>query len=163
MIFSAAFIGFSIGVQPVISYHNGACNHAELRGLLRKSLTITGIFGIGMIASAEALASPLSRVFVGYDAELLELTVSGFRIFALSFGFMGFGIFASGFFTALNDGLTSALISFLRTLVFQSTSILLLPLIWGIDGIWISVVAAEFMAVLLSAIFLRAKQRKFGY
>lgn len=163
MIFSAAFIGFSIGVQPVISYHNGACNHAELRGLLRKSLTITGIFGVGMIASAEALASPLSKVFVGYDAELLELTVSGFRIFALSFGFMGFGIFASGFFTALNDGLTSALISFLRTLVFQSTSILLLPLIWGIDGIWISVVAAEFMAVLLSAIFLRAKQRKFGY
>ncbi|MGN0185402.1 MAG: MATE family efflux transporter [Aristaeellaceae bacterium] len=163
MIFSAAFIGFSIGVQPVISYHNGACNHAELRGLLRKSLTITGIFSVGMIASAEALASPLSRVFVGYDAELLDLTVSGFRIFALSFGFMGFGIFASGFFTALNDGLTSALISFLRTLVFQSASILLLPLIWGIDGIWISVVAAEFMAVLLSAIFLRAKQRKYGY
>ena len=163
MIFSAAFIGFSIGVQPVISYHNGACNHAELRGLLRKSLAITGIFGVGMIASAEALASPLSRVFVGYDAELLELTVSGFRIFALSFGFMGFGIFASGFFTALNDGLTSALISFLRTLVFQSASILLLPLIWGIDGIWISVVAAEFMAVLLSAIFLRTKQRKYHY
>lgn len=163
MIFSAAFIGFSIGVAPVISYHNGACNHAELRGLLRKSLTITGIFGVGMIASAEALAFPLSKVFVGYDAELLELTVSGFRIFALSFGFMGFGIFASGFFTALNDGLTSALISFLRTLVFQSASILLLPLIWGIDGIWISVVAAEFMAILLSAIFLRAKQRKFGY
>ena len=163
MIFSAAFIGFSIGVEPVISFHNGACNHAELRGLLRKSLTIITVFGVGMIASAEALASPLSKVFVGYDAELLELTVSGFRIFALSFGFMGFGIFASGFFTALNDGLTSALISFLRTLVFQSASILLLPLIWGIDGIWISVVAAEFMAVLLSAIFLRAKQRKFGY
>ena len=89
--------------------------------------------------------------------------MSGFRIFALSFGFMGFGIFASGFFTALNDGLTSALISFLRTLVFQSASILLLPLIWGIDGIWISVVAAEFMAVLLSAIFLRTKQRKYHY
>ena len=163
MIFSAAFIGFSIGVEPVISFHNGACNHAELRGLLRKSLTIITVFGVGMIASAEALASPLSKAFVGYDAELLELTVSGFRIFALSFGFMGFGIFASGFFTALNDGLTSALISFLRTLVFQSASILLLPLIWGIDGVWISVVAAEFMAVLLSAIFLRAKQHKYRY
>lgn len=163
MIFSAAFIGFSIGVEPVISFHNGACNHAELRGLLRKSLTIITVFGVGMIASAEALASPLSKAFVGYDAELLELTVSGFRIFALSFGFMGFGIFASGFFTALNDGLTSALISFLRTLVFQSAFILLLPLIWGIDGVWISVVAAEFMAVLLSAIFLRAKQHKYRY
>ena len=163
MVFSAAFVGFSIGVAPVISYHNGACNHAELKGLLRKSLTITGIFGVGMIVSAELLAAPLSKLFVGYDAELFSLTVSGFRIFALSFGFMGFGIFASGFFTALNDGLTSALISFLRTLVFQSASILLLPLLWGIDGVWISVVVAEFMAVFLSAVFLAAKQKKYHY
>ena len=163
MIFSAAFIGFSIGVEPVVGYHFGACNHAELRGLLRKSLSLTGVFGVCMVISAELLAAPLSKVFVGYDAELFALTTSGFRIFALSFVFMGFGIFSSGFFTALNDGLTSALISFLRTLVFQSASILLLPLIWGVDGIWISVVAAELMAVLLSAIFLRAKRRKYRY
>lgn len=163
MIFSAAFVGFSIGVAPVISYHYGARDHSELKGLMRKSLAIIGIFGAGMVIAAEALAHPLSKMFVGYDAELFDLTVSGFRIFALSFGFMGFGIFASGFFTALNDGLTSALISFLRTLLFQSASIMLLPLIWGIDGIWISVVVAEFMAVLLGAIFMVAKRKKYHY
>lgn len=163
MIFSAAFIGFSIGGAPVISYHDGAANYDELKSLLRKSLIIIGGFGVGMVISAELLAAPLSRIFVGYDPELFELTVSGFRIFALSFGFMGFGIFTSGFFTALNDGLTSALISFLRTLVFQSASIMLLPMLWGIDGIWLSVVAAELMAVILSVIFLAAKRRKYHY
>ena len=163
MIFSAAFVGFSIGVAPVLSYHYGARNHAELNGLMRKSLAIIGIFGAGMVIAAEALTHPLSKMFVGYDAELFDLTVSGFRIFALSFGFMGFGIFASGFFTALSDGLTSALISFLRTMLFQSASIMLLPLIWGIDGIWISVVVAEFMAVLLGAIFMVAKRKKYHY
>lgn len=129
MIFAAAFVGFSIGSAPVISYHYGAINHDELKSLLRKSLILIGIFGIGMVVSAEILAAPLSKIFVGYDPDLFELTVSGFRIFGLSFGFMGFGIFASGFFTALNDGLTSALISFLRTLFFQSVSIMLLPMI----------------------------------
>lgn len=163
MIFSAAFVGFSIGGAPVISYHDGAANYDELKSLLRKSLIIIGGFGVGMVISAELLAAPLSRIFVGYDPELFELTVSGFRIFALSFGFMGFGIFTSGFFTALNDGLTSALISFLRTLVFQSASIMLLPMLWGIDGIWLSVVAAELMAVILSVIFLAAKRRKYHY
>ena len=163
MIFSAAFVGFSIGGAPVISYHDGAANYDELKSLLRKSLIIIGGFGVGMVISAELLAAPLSRIFVGYDPKLFELTVSGFRIFALSFGFMGFGIFTSGFFTALNDGLTSALISFLRTLVFQSASIMLLPMLWGIDGIWLSVVAAELMAVILSVIFLAAKRRKYHY
>lgn len=163
MIFSAAFIGYSIGVAPIISYHDGARNHTELKSLLRKSLILIGLFGIGMVISAELLAHPLSKFFVGYDAELFDLTVSGFRIFALSFCFMGFGIFASGFFTALNDGLTSAIISFLRTLVFQSACILLLPIILGIDGIWISVVVAEFMAVVLGAIFLVVKHKKYSY
>lgn len=163
MIFSAAFIGFSIGTAPVISYHDGAKNYGELKGLLRKSLILVGIFGLGMILAAEALAAPLSRLFVGYDPELYEMTVSGFRIFALAFGFMGFGIFSSGFFTALNDGLTSALISFLRTLVFQSAAILLLPLIWGIDGIWAGVIVAEFMAVILGIFFLIAKRKKYHY
>lgn len=163
MIFSAAFVGFSIGTAPVVSYHNGAGHHGELKSLLRKSLLILSGFGVGMVVSAELLAAPLSHIFVGYDAELFALTVSGFRIFALSFGVMGFGIFTSGFFTALNDGLTSALISFLRTLVFQSASILLLPLIWGIDGVWISVVVAECMAVVLSAVFLVRKQKRYHY
>ena len=163
MIFSAVFIGYSIGVAPIISYHDGSQNHTELKSLLRKSLILIGLFGIGMVISAELLAHPLSKFFVGYDAELFDLTVSGFRIFALSFCFMGFGIFASGFFTALNDGLTSAIISFLRTLVFQSACILLLPMILGIDGIWISVVVAEFMAVVLGTIFLVVKHKKYNY
>ena len=100
---------------------------------------------------------------MGYDAELFDLTVSGMRIFALSFGFMGFGIFASGFFTALNDGLTSALISFLRTLVFQSGAIMLLPMLWGIDGVWISVVVAEFMSLVLGGFFLIVKRKTYHY
>ena len=163
MIFSAAFIGYSIGTAPIIGYHDGAQNHAELRGLLRKSLIMIGLFGVGMVLSAELLAVPLAKLFVGYDAALMELTVSGFRIFALSFAFMGFAIFASGFFTALNDGLTSALISFLRTLVFQCAAVLLLPKLWGIDGVWISIVAAEFMAVVLGTYFLITKQKKYHY
>lgn len=163
MIFSGAFVGYSVGAAPVISYHDGAKNYDELKGLLRRSLLLVGIFGVGMVLSAELLAYPLSKIFVGYDAGLFELTVSGFRIFGLSFGFMGFGIFASGFFTALNDGLTSALISFLRTLVFQSISIMLLPRIWGVDGIWISVVIAEFMSIILGSAFLIAKKKKYHY
>lgn len=163
MIFSAAFIGYSIGVAPVVGYHNGAHNTEELKGLLRKSLYMTGLFGITMIISAELLAVWLADIFVGYDTELMKLTVSGFRIFALSFGFMGFAIFASGFFTALNDGITSALISFLRTLVFQCAAVMFLPKIWGIHGIWLSIVVAEFMAVVLGTVFLAAKQKKYHY
>lgn len=163
MIFSAAFNGYTIGTAPVIGYHDGAGNHDELKGLLRKSLVIIGKFAVGMVVAAELLASPLAHIFVGYDMELMELTVSGFRIFALSFAFMGFAIFGSGFFTALNDGLTSALISFLRTLVFQLAAILLLPLVWGINGIWFSIVVAEFMAVMLTVMFLIGKRKKYHY
>lgn len=163
MIFSAAFIGYSIGTAPVISYHNGAQNYKESKGLFRKSLIIIGAFGIAMVAAAELSAIPLAKIFVGYDAELMALTVSGFRIFAVSFLFMGFAIFSSGFFTALNDGLTSALISFLRTLVFQIAAVLLLPMIWGIDGVWISIVVAEVMAVVISAVFLALRQKDYHY
>lgn len=163
MIFAAAFIGYTIGTAPVIGFHDGAQNYDELKSLLRKSLFLTGMMGLGMVASAEVLAGPLSRIFVGYDQQLFRMTVSGFRIFALSFLFMGFGIFSSGFFTALNDGVTSAAISFLRTLVFQSMAIMVLPEILGIQGIWLSVLAAEIMSVLLGAGFLRIKQKKYHY
>lgn len=163
MIFSAAFMGYSIGIAPVVGYHHGAQNFDELKGLLKKSLTMIGTFGVVMILAAELLAVPLAGIFVNYDAELMDLTVFGFRIFSLSFAFMGFAIFASGFFTALNDGVTSAIISFLRTLVFQVGAVLLLPLIWGIDGVWFSIVAAEFMAVVFSTVFLIAKRRKYHY
>lgn len=163
MIFSGAFIGYSIGTSPVVGYHYGARNCAELHGLLHQSLIMTGGFGLVMLAAAQLLALPLARIFVGYDPALLELTVSGFRIFALSFPLMGFAIFGSGFFTALGDGLTSALISFLRTLVFEAGAVLLLPRFWGINGVWASVVVAEGMAMLLCTVFLAAKRGKYGY
>ncbi|MBR3596861.1 MAG: MATE family efflux transporter [Clostridia bacterium] len=163
MIFSAAYVGYSIGVAPVIGYHDGAQNHDELKSLLRKSLIMIGLFGVAMTVSAELLAVPLADIFVGYDTELMNLTISGFRIFALSFGFMGYAIFASGFFTALNDGVTSAIISFLRTFVFQCAAVLLLPLVWEIDGVWISIVVAEVSAVVISAIFVVIKKNKYHY
>ena len=163
MIFSAAFIGYSIGVAPVVGFHNGAGNHAELKGLLRKSLLLLTVCGLAMLGAAEALAAPLARMFVGYSAGLAEMTVHGFRIFSLSFFFMGFAIFSSGFFTALNDGLTSALISFLRTLVFQTAAVVGLSLLLGLDGIWYSVVVAEAAAVAFSALFLLLKRKKYHY
>ena len=163
MIFCGAFIGYSIGTAPVVSFHYGARNHGELRSLLRKSTVMIFAFSVVMVVAAEVLAVPLSRLFVGYDAGLMELTASGFRIFGFSFLFQGFAIYGSGFFTALNDGLTSALISFLRTLVFQLLAVLLLPLIWGINGVWASIIVAELMATTLSVIFLVIKQKKYQY
>lgn len=163
MIFSGAFIGYSIGTAPVIGFHYGAQNHPELKSILRKSLTLIGGFAVLMVALSELSAVPLARLFVGYDSALMDLTVSGFRIFALSFLLMGFAIFGSGFFTALNDGLTSALISFLRTMVFQIAAVLILPLVLGVDGIWWSIAVAEGMAVLLTFLFLKIKQKKYGY
>ena len=163
MVFLAAFIGYSIGSAPVVGFHFGAQNHRELQSLLRKSLGIIGVFALCMLAAGYLLAAPLSSMFVGYDAALYRLTVDGFYIFALSFLFAGFAIFFSGFFTALNDGLTSALISFLRTLVFQIAAVLLLPLLWGIDGIWWSIVVAEAMAVFAGIFFLLLKRKKYHY
>ena len=163
MIFASTFVGYCVGMAPVVSYHFGAENTYELKGLLRKSLVILTALGVAMTAAAEILATPLSAFFVGYDQELLALTVKGFRIFSLSFLFMGFGIFTSSFFTALNDGLTSAIVSFLRTLVFQCAAILLLPMIWGIDGVWIAVVVAEVMSMAVGVIFLVAKRGTYHY
>ncbi|WP_324825379.1 MATE family efflux transporter [Sinanaerobacter sp. ZZT-01] len=163
MIFSATFIGYSIGAAPVIAYHDGAKNYDELKGLLKKSLHLLAISGIVMLTAAQLLAVFLAQIFVGYDKELVYLTVSGFRIFATSFPFMGFAIFGSGFFTALNDGLTSALISFLRTLVFEVSAVMILPMIWGVNGIWLSIVVAEVMAVVFTAVFLIAKRKRYHY
>ena len=162
-IFVATFLGYSIGSAPIIGYNYGSQHHRELKGILRKSLVIIGSLSVFMVIIGELLAVPFAQIFVGYDSALMELTASGFRIFALSFLFMGFAIFSSAFFTALNDGLTSALISFLRTLVFQIAAVLILPLIWGIDGVWISIVVAEIMAVVFSAIFLVIKKKKYHY
>lgn len=163
MIFLAIFIGYSIGTAPVISYHYGAQNHGELKSLLKKSFRILIFSSLSMLALSEFLARPLSKIFVSYDLDLLELTVRGFTIYSFSFLFAGINIFASSFFTALNNGLISALISFLRTLVFQVASVLLLPLILGIDGIWISIVVAELIACIVSLAFIMKKRAVYHY
>lgn len=162
-VFVAAFIGFSTGIAPVVSYHYGAENHAELKNLLKKSIVVISVLSVFMFIFSELLAYPLSYMFVGYDKELMDMTLNGFLIFSLSFLFAGFAIFGSAFFTALNDGLISALISFLRSLLLQVAAVLILPMLWGINGIWISVVAAELMAVIITVIFLVAKRNKYKY
>jgi len=163
LIFQAIFIGYSVGTAPIIGYHYGAQNHVELKGLLKKSLTLIAVCAVFMLSAGQLLAHPLSMLFVGYDAELLEITLRGFMIFSFSFLFSGFSIFGSSFFTALNDGLTSALISFLRTLVFQVAAVIIFPLIWKLDGIWFSIVGAEIMAVIITVLFLLGKRKKYGY
>lgn len=159
MIFLAIFIGFSTGIASVVSFHFGAKNSDELKGLLKRSFMVIIISSVAMFISAEVLAHPLSAIFVEYDRELFEITVRGFLIYSFSFLFSGIAIFGSAFFTALNDGLTSALISFLRTLLFQIVAIIVFPLIWELDGIWLSVVAAEMMAVLMTFVFLAVKRK----
>lgn len=162
-IFCAIFIGYSVGVASVVSFHFGAGNKRELRGLLGHSGVIIGITSFAMVLLALLLARPLSSIFVGYDATLFELTVSGFYVYSFSFLFSGVAIFLSSFFTALNDGATSALISFLRTLVFQIAFIFVLPFFLGVDGIWLSLIAAELAAAAVAFAFLVLKRNKYGY
>lgn len=163
LVFLAAFIGYSVGTAPVIGYHYGAGNTDELKGLLKKSLVIIGIFSVAMVGLAEGLARPLALLFVGYDEALLAVTVRGFFYFSFSFLFAGMAIFGSAFFTALNNGLMSAIISFLRTLVFQIAAVFVLPLLFGIDGIWVSLVVAELFAALLAGILLLVNKKKYRY
>ena len=163
MIFQAVFIAYSVGTAPVIGYHYGAQNHEELKGLLKKSVILVGAFAVLMFVSGQLFAGSLSRLFVGYDAELLELTMRAFRFFSFSFLFSGFAIFGSSFFTALGDGIVSAVISFLRTLVFQCLSVLIFPLFWQIDGIWCSIIAAEVLAVGVTVLFVIGKRGKYHY
>lgn len=162
-IFISVFIGYTIGTAPVISYHFGAGNRNELKGLLRKSLVILSLCSVAMTVFGEVLAVPFSRLFVGYDTNLLTMTIRGFRISSFAFLFSGIAIFGSAFFTALNNGLISALISFLRTLLFQTAAVIVLPMLWEMDGIWFSIIAAEAMAVIVSAICLTLNRKKYGY
>lgn len=163
MIFQAVFIGYSVGSAPIIGYNYGAQNHCELKGLLKNGFLFIGICAVFMFAAGELLSKPLSLMFVGYDEELLDMTAHAFSIFSFSFLLSGFSIFGSSYFTALNDGLTSALISFLRTLVFQIAAVLLFPIIFDINGIWFSIVAAEIMSVTVTMLFLILKRKKYGY
>jgi Na+-driven multidrug efflux pump len=161
--FLSTFIGFVVGLSPVVSYHFGAGNKEELKSLLNKSGVIIGIASLAMFILAQLLSYPLSYIFVSYDADLLALTARGFSIFAFGFIFSGIGILGSSFFTALNDGVTSAIISFLRTIVFQIAAILILPIFLDIDGIWISVAVAEMLATIVTVLCLLLKRKKYGY
>jgi putative MATE family efflux protein len=162
-VFLSVFFGYTLGAAPIVGYHYGAGNHGELKGLLKKSVGIIAVASAAMFLLAQLLATPLSMLFVGYDAALLDMTRHGLRIYAFSFLFVGFGYFTPGFFTALNDAATSATISMLRTLVAQIAAVLLLPLAFGLDGIWASVVAAEVMAMTMAVICLAAKRGKYHY
>ncbi|MBQ2926609.1 MAG: MATE family efflux transporter [Ruminiclostridium sp.] len=164
MIFLAVFIGYTVGVAPVIGFHYGAANHDELKGLRKKSFRIIGLCAVVMFLLAEfLLAEPLAALFVGYDPELMALTLHAFKIFSFVFLFAGFAIFGSGFFTALNNGLISALIAFLRSLVFEAGFVLLLPLVFGMDGIWISTAAAELVAATLALSLMAVFRKKYHY
>lgn len=163
MIFQAVFIGYAVGSAPIISYNYGAGNKAELKSLLKTSAAFIAVCALIMFAAGELLSKPLSLLFVGYDKELHGITAHAFSIFSFSFLLSGFAIFGSSFFTALNDGFTSAAISFLRTLVFQIAAVLIFPLFFKLDGIWFSIVAAEIMAVCVTLLFLAIKRKKYGY
>ena len=162
-VFIAIFIGYSIGVAPIIGYNYGAQNYAELKSMRKKSMLIMGVLGVILLAVAFCFAKPLAKIFVSYDAELLALTVRAFKIYAIHFLLCGFNIFASSFFTALNNGGVSAAISFLRTLVFQSAAVIIMPIMFGVNGIWWAVVVAEVCAFIISTTFLIIKRKKYNY
>lgn len=162
-IFMAIYFGYSIGSAPVIGYHYGAGNHDELKNLFRKSVTLMGVTGVILTALAELLTVPLVTIFASYDADLYAMTCHGFRLYALSFAVMGINVWGSAFFTALGNGIISATISFLRTLVFQIAVVLILPILLGIDGIWLAIVVAELLALIFTLIFFVGNRKKYHY
>ena len=162
-VFISMFIGFVIGAAPIVSFHYGAGNTDELKSLRRKSTNITVIGGAAMLSVALLLSKVLCRLFVGYDQALYELTLRGFIIFSFSYLVTGFNIFGSSFFTALNNGGVSAIISFLRTLVFQISAVLILPLIMGLDGIWFAIIVAEVLSSVVTIFFLIFKRKQYNY
>lgn len=163
MIFESAFIGYSMGAAPVVAYNYGAKNYSELKSLLRKSLTLIGIFAVIMFTCAQIFAGTLIDIFLESNEHIFEMAVHGFKIFSFSYLLMGFGLFTSAFFTALNNGKLSAIISGMRTLVFEVAAVLILPLIFGLDGIWLSMVGAEIMAVTVAVILLKANAKRYRY
>ena len=162
-VFLAIFIGYAMGSAPIFSYHFGSQNHVELKNMFQKSLKLIGACGVFMVVVSQFLAIPFSRIFVGYDADLLRLTQNGFRIFCVVYLINGFNIFGSSFFTALNNGLVSALISFLRTLVFQISAVLILPLLLGLNGIWWAITAAEILTGAVTVFFFITKRKQYHY
>lgn len=162
-VFISYFIGYVVGTAPIVSYHYGAGNYNELKNLVKKSVVIVGVVSVLMLIMGETLAGPLSSLFVGYNKELFEMTHRGFLIYSFSFLFAGISLFASSFFTALNNGFLSALVSFLRTAVFQVAAVLILPIFFDIDGIWLSIVAAEVIAAAVAVIVLLSNRKRYHY
>ena len=162
-IFIAIFIGYNIGTAPIIGYNYGAQNHKEMQNIFKKSMILTVSAGLVLMVSAFVLAAPLAKVFVGYDAELFEMTKRGFEFYAVSFFLCGFNIFGSSFFTALSNGPVSAVISFLRTVVFQVAAVLVLPVFFGIDGVWASISVAELLALAVTGFFLVKLRSRYHY
>lgn len=162
-IFVAVFIGYSIGVAPIISYNYGTGNKSELKNMLKKSFIVMAASGALLSVAAFFLATPFSKLYVGYDDELFEMTRHAFKLYSLSFLFCGFNIFGSAFFTALNNGVISAVISFVRTLVFQLACVFILPVFLGIDGVWLAISVAELLALAMSMSFIAANRKKYGY
>ena len=162
-IFIAIYIGYSMGSSPIVSFHQGAKNYTELKNMFKKGLSLMILGGLLFVTIAEIFARPLVAIFANYDAKLFEMTVHSARICLISFLFAGINIWGSGFFTSLNNGLVSALISFLRTLVFQIATILILPLIFGLDGIWVAMVAADILASVVTLAFLLKLRKKYNY
>ena len=163
MIFGAVFMGYAVGSSPLMSYQFGAGNHGEMRSILLKSLGLIGASSVAMFLAAQWLAAPLSAIFVSYDPELLDFTVQAYKLYALAFLIMGLPIYLSALFTALNNGVVSAIIAFMRTLVFECGAVILLPLVWGINGIWLSVSVGELAAALLAVGFLVALRKRYGF
>ncbi len=162
-IFLGVFFGYSVGVAPIVGYHYGTGEKAELQNVYGKSLRLIGIASVSMLVIAELLAKPLAMIFASYDADLLAMTTRAIQIYSLSFLIMGINIFGSAFFTALNNGIVSAIISFFRTMVFQVVAVLLLPMIWGLDGIWFSILCAEVLAMFLTIVCLIKFHKRYGY
>lgn len=162
-IFMAMYLGYAMGSAPIVSYHYGAGNHSELKNIFRKSLVVLGVASIFLVALSELGAQPLVSIFANGDSELLTMTTRGFRLYALSFLVMGFNVWGSSFFTALNNGVVSAIISFLRTFAFQIAAVMLLPLFFGIDGVWLSIVAAELLSLIATAGFLIWGRKRYRY
>lgn len=163
MVFGAIFMGYSQGSAPLLSFQYGAKNHFEMRSILMKSLGFIGVTSVLMFLAGQVLAQPLSAIFVGYDATLLEFTANAYKIYAICFLFMGYAIYSSSFFTALNNGIVSAIISFVRTLILEVAAVIILPMLLGIDGIWLSVSVAEVLACIMAAAFMIGLSGHYGY
>lgn len=162
-IFMSVFMGYSVGVAPVIGYKHGSEDKLALKSLFKRSVSIMIILGGILLVLAQLFAPIIANVFVGYNTGIKELTVYAFRIFSIAYVILGINMFGSAFFTALNNGGVSALLSLVRTLVFQLIFVLVLPILFGVNGIWFSVVASESVALIMTVIFFGKYKKVYGY